>query len=295
MTNNGNDYGRIAFDKTEEIERRLTNTLQGEPEPEYAEKTVTEVCSSSPIDCKVIKNFRWKLYASAGGQVTVDINVDSGSGVNVYLTYNGEVIFDTEIEGGKAVMHRGGGVPVGINEIDVVLSANEPFTVTVTVNRKGKFTVLSDEDALINVGQSDYAFLSGGKLTVYKGSNGSPLFSLYGVDCAGATKLSNGNYCIAAERIMEGASIFTVSPSGELGVKRIPSGKFTAFAVAADGNSAIVYGARQSRLVKYVFDGNSLTEEQTAVRAVGLKYTQNGNLKLLRVKNPIGYEYVYEV
>lgn len=295
MTNNGNDYGRIALDKTEEIERRLTNTLQSEPEPEYGEKTITEVCVSSPIDGKVIKKFRWKLYVSAGGQFTVDINVDSGSGVNVYLTYNGEIIFDTEIEGGKAVMHRGGRVPVGINEIDVVLSASDSFTVTMTFNCKGKFAVISDEDELINVGQNDYAFLSGGKLTVYKGSIGSPLFSLYGVDCAGATKLSNGNYCIAAERLIEGASIFTVSPSGELGIKRIPSGKFTAFAVAADGNSAIVYGARQSRLVKYVFDGDTLEEEQTAVRAVGLKYAQNGDVKLLSVKNSIGYEYVYEV
>ncbi len=292
---NANDYGRVALDKAEELEKRFKMSQKAEIVPDYAEKTVTETCVSSATDNRVIKRIRWKLYSDVGGQITVDIKIKQGENVNIYFLYNEEVIFDTAIKGGRALFQRGGHIPVGINEIEFELSAEAEFAVDITVTYRGRFVLLSEPDRVSLVCGGGYAFLSDGKFTVYDGATDTELFSVYGVICAGAAKLANGNYCVATETFSDGASIKIISAAGKVISSVKPDGRFTSFAVAASGSVATVYAARQSRLTVFTFNGQTLSEEKTAVRAVELGYAESSDVKLLRVRNPIGYEYVYKV
>ena len=290
-----NNYGRLAIDKTQELEKRLKKNENKEVIPDYSEKVVTKTCISSIVDNRIAEKLRWKLFSTIGGQITIDIKVVQGDNINIYLLYNKEVIFDTLIKGDRAIFQRGGGIPEGINEIDFALLSTKTFTVEITITYRGKFSLLESDDRVFLVNGGGYAFLKDGKFDVYDNLTEGEVFSIYGVETASVAKRADGNYCLAVEDIFGVAQVKILSEKGEVINSYKLNGRFSAFAVVTANNIATIYAVESSRLTMYTLNGDSLTEEKTSIKATKISYAENEDIKLLEVRNPIGYEYVYKV
>ena len=139
------------------------------------------------------------------------------------------------------------------------------------------------------------SLLSDGTFGVYDVATLSPAFRFYGVKTASAVKLDDGSFCLATVTDRGGAEIRFVTKSGEE-IRKFTLGKgYVAFAARKNGGGAIVYAAKNARLKEISVTSDGVAEVPAQIRCIGLSYAEYGDVKLLGVRNPYGYEYVYEV
>ena len=112
----------------------------------------------------------------------------------------------------------------------------------------------------------------------------------------GSPHVSRGNNLTAGTVTDRGgAEIRFVTKSGEEIRKFTLGTGYVAFAARKNGGGAIVYAAKNARLKEISVTSDGVAEVPAQIRCIGLSYAEYGDVKLLGVRNPYGYEYVYEV
>lgn len=293
----GEYYGRLALDKTAELERRLENVSDESRSSDvrYGVKSVAETLESSPIDNTIVRKIRWRVVAKTGAEIKISFKTPQKGAVRITVTLNGDEKLNAPITSGEAILHVGGILPVGINAAVVTATSDAAFTAELETTFYGYFENFGKESRLSYAGEGCVSLLSDGTFGVYDVATLSPAFRFYGVKTASAVKLDDGSFCLATVTDRGGAEIRFVTKSGEE-IRKFTLGKgYVAFAARKNGGGAIVYAAKNARLKEISVTSGGVAEVPAQIRCIGLSYAEYGDVKLLGVRNPYGYEYVYEV
>lgn len=88
----GEYYGRLALDKTAELERRIGNASDESRSSDvrYGVKSVAETLESSPIDNTLVRKIRWRVVAKTGAEIKISFKTPQKGAVRITVTLNGD-------------------------------------------------------------------------------------------------------------------------------------------------------------------------------------------------------------
>lgn len=291
---NDTNYGKLALDKTAELERKLSGMAGGAKNgAEYGTTTTEETIESSPVDGMAVRTYRLKVLKKLGAKIriTVSLSVDAA---DVKITLNGKELLSESLTGSVKSVSADGVPSYGENVLSTEISSSVAFTAAISVTCTGYFEACKDEVALSAVGSGYVGKFSGGEFGVYSVASQEKLFSVYGVKAASAAVSAGGDFCLATYSD-GGGKIRLLSPVGATISEYPLGGAYTSFAVTASGSGFIVYAAKNYRLTEITVSGSSITEETTSIACKKVTYAENGGTKLLTATAPNGYSFVYEV
>lgn len=288
-------YGKIALDKTAELERKLENKISDtKTEVGYRTITAEETFTSSPVDNTVVKVFKWNVLKKLGAQIRIIVNIPNDT-ADVKITLNKKELTSATVTKSSKGVHAGGILPEGLNSAVVTVSGETSFTAIISTTYIGYFEICKDEVRLSYAGDGYIGKFSGGEYGLYSVDGLEKLFSVYGAKSASAVKTTDGNFCLATYSEKGGGKIRIVNQSGTVLNEYPLIGAYTAFAARAADNGFIAYAAKNFRLCEITLSGSAITETATAIKCKEVTYAENGETKVLAAVAPNGYSFVYEV
>ena len=288
------NIGRLAYDKVGELEKAVAKATVGTGAV-YTEKTTEFSLSSSELDNDVIENFSWNFASGDGSFAFVEVTSPQKTAVNIKLAFNGYVVFDEPLAGGRATMTRGGNLVKGENKLSVILSSNAKFTCVIKITLKGFFTEKITPAKLAVAGDGYFSVSAGGELSVYNNADITRLLTVYGVECGCACRLSGGDFLFAYKKYDEGVKIRVVATDGSEKSSFSLQGAFLDFSARPTSDGAIIYASTVNKLKEITYNGSAITVARTLVRSRKSEYAEAESGGLLAVKNPEGYGFVYGV
>ena len=258
--NSDHDYGKEAYYRLSELERRLSALESA------AATAATYISVDLGFTAYLKGNAEKTLKFYAVGEQKIKIAMTSvPQGATVYL--NGTMVVDLGGDAEVAAL-----VSSGENSLRFVFASSAGEWISVGVTVSGFLDNRLIARRLCAMGGKYYCYSDGDTFYVYKRGTTDPIVSLYGVSYAYATY--NGAYGIFVCTIAGGT--LTVRRYNTLGAEifsTVGSGVYKKCLVRVNGGDVMLYGVRGSYLWIGTIDQNGvISEARTGLRAEDISF-----------------------